>query len=283
MKSLIQRFGPAVLALACGTLGPGAAPLTAAETIALNGSGSALDMMRPLLEAYQKAHPEVVISMARPLGSSGALKALLAGALDLAVSSKPPRAEDRAKGILFQDYAETPLVIIAEANVARTDMTTAELTAIYAGKVRAWSDGTSIRVILRPEGDVDTQILEALSPTMQAALSAARNKPGMIMAVSDPEANELVMKTAGALGASGLCSLQPKQAGIKVLTFNGVQGTPRNLANGTYPLVKHIRFATTARTSAATLALLEFVYSAKGRAIAEKTGVRVVAQGRHHD
>lgn len=45
------------------------------------------------------------------------------------------------------------------------------------------------------------------------------------------------------------------------------------LADGTYPLVRGIRFATTARSAAGTSRLLEFFYSPKGRAIAKQTGV----------
>ena len=70
----------------------------AGELIRVNGSGAALDMMTLLNDAYQKLHPEIRIEMLKPLGSSGAIKALLAGALDLAVSSKTAAARAGGAG-----------------------------------------------------------------------------------------------------------------------------------------------------------------------------------------
>jgi phosphate transport system substrate-binding protein len=64
---------------------------------------------------------------------------------------------------------------------------------------------------------------------------------------------------------------------VNVLSLDGVQPTLKTLEEGTYPLVKEIRFATTARSVAGTGRLLAWILSAKGRAIAKKAGVLVVA------
>lgn len=246
-----------------------------AETIRINGSGSALDMMEPMIKSYRRLHPEVTIVMEKPLGSSGALKALLAGALDVTVSSKPLKPEEAAQGAQAREYGRTPLLFVTHGKVQRTDITTLELEEIYAGKQRTWQNGEQLRLILRPEGDIDTTILRGLSTGMDVAISMARKQKGMMIAVTDPESNEAVAKTPGALGASSLTSLLVDKPALNPLSLNGVKATVRALANGTYPLAKDIRFVTTDKTPPAAQKFLEFVFSAQGRAIAEKAGVLV--------
>jgi phosphate transport system substrate-binding protein len=253
----------------------GGSGLGAAEAIRVNGSGSALALMKPLVAAYQKANPGVAVDMAKPLGSSGAMKALLAGALDFAVTSKPLAPEDAAQGAQLRPYGRTPLAIITGPRVDRTDITTADLTAIYAGELKAWPGGEPVRLVLRPEGDVDTRILRELAPGMQAAMALAQKREGMIVAVTDPEANEAVARTPGGIGASGLCGLLVDPVKVEVLSLDGVRPTTKALASGAYPLAKEIGLVTTGRASPAALRLLDFICSPKGKAIAAKAGVLV--------
>jgi phosphate transport system substrate-binding protein len=89
------------------------AELQAADLIRINGSGSALDVLKPLIQAYAKVHPQVTIEMEKPLGSSGAIKALLAGALDIAVSSKPLKPEEVAQGCRGREYGRMPLALVS--------------------------------------------------------------------------------------------------------------------------------------------------------------------------
>lgn len=248
-----------------------------ADTVRINGSGSALDLMKPLIEAYRKIDRNVRIEIRPPLGSSGAVKALLAGALDLVVSSKPLGPEEIAKGAQLRKYGRTPLAIVTGKSVPRSDITTQELEDIYAGKMTQWTNGEMVRLVLRPQSDIDTALLRALSPGMNKAVDVSRSRPGMIIAVTDHEAYDVVVQTPGALGASGLTSIIVKKLALKVLTLNGVKPTPQALAGGTYPLAKEIDFVIAPGTPPAALNFISFVYSPQGRAIAEKAGVLVTA------
>lgn len=250
----------------------------AAETIRINGSGSALYVMKPLIKAYAKAHPGVRIEMEKPLGSSGAIKALLAGALDIAVSSKVLKPEEAALGGMSREFGKMPIAIVTGKNVPKADITTKELQDIYNGKVRTWSNGEPIRLILRPDADIDTKILMGLSPGMERAVNAARSHQGMIVAVTDPESDAAIVKTSGSIGAAALPTILVEKVSIKVLKLNGIAPSVKALAAGTYPLGKDIRFVTTKNTPSAALKFLEFVYSPKGWAIAEKAGVLITAE-----
>jgi phosphate transport system substrate-binding protein len=279
MRMRRQVVAAAALGAALGLLASGAAA-RAGETIRINGSGAPLQLMAVLSEAYAKLNPGVQIVIEKPLGSSGAIKAVMAGALDLAVSSKPLTPEQGAQGAVAQEFGRTPLVLVTEKSVRKTDITTSELEQIYRGALRSWPNGVSIRVVLRPQSDVDTTILRGLSPGMAAAIEAAQSQPGMLTAVTDPESDDAVARTPGALGASALCSLLVAKPALNALTLNGVPASIGTLADRTYPLAKEIRFVTKGAPAPGVAAFLAFVTSPRGRALAEESGVLLAAEAR---
>jgi phosphate transport system substrate-binding protein len=265
----------------CSALLPGVPPAQAGEpaaTIRINGSGASFAFMKPLIDAYRAEYPELSFEMENPLGSSGAVKALLAGALDFAVISRPLRPAEREHGAMAREYGRTPLVMVTENQVPKSDISTGELERIYGGKVRAWADGEPIRIVLRPKDDTDTTILKGLSPDLAQAIETACVQPGMIVAPTDPESNAMVAKLPGALGASALCGLKGDHRPLNVLSLNGIPGTLATLADGSYPLTKIFYLVTTSRISESTAKFLDFVHSPRGRRIAEEAGI-LVADG----
>jgi phosphate transport system substrate-binding protein len=249
----------------------------ASDTIRINGSGSCLDMMKPLIQAYEKTNRDVRIEMELPLGSSGAIKALLAGSLDVVVSGRPLKPEEAAKGAQQKLYGRTPMAIVAEKGCPVAHITTKQLEDIYAGKTTKWHNGENIRLVLRPREDTDTRILRSLSPGMDNAVSAALSRPGMIVAVTDADAYQTVSKTPGGLGAVGLTSILVNKPPLAILTLNGVKPLPRQLARGAYPLSKEIIFVTPSTSTPAIQTFLAFIHSPQGRAIAERAGALVTA------
>jgi phosphate transport system substrate-binding protein len=250
------------------------------ETVRINGTGSGLDMMKPLIAAYLKSNPDVSFEMDKPLGSDGAKKALLAGALDIAVSSKPLKPEEVEKGAKIRLFGKTPFVIVTGKHNKLKDISTKELENIFSGSTRQWPGGETIRPVLRPLQDIDTSILRSLSPGMDKAITVAQQRRGMIMAVPDPESNVAVSTTPGSIGASGLTGTLVDNAPLNVLALNGITPSLKALSDGRYPLAKEIHFVTCPGLTPAATRFLDFIYSKKGRAIAAKVGVLVTAVGK---
>ena len=249
----------------------------AADLIRINGSGSGLHMMKPLITAYAKAHPDVEFEMEKPLGSSGSIKALLGGAIDIALSSRLLKPEETTAGATLQKYGETPLAIVTNKDVSKKDVTSQELVDLYAGKIANWPDGKPVRLVLRPVDDADTKVIRKLSPEMDAAMNNAQQRQGMTVAVTDPEAVEAIAKTPGALGASGLTGVIVEQLPLKVMSLNGVEPTPETLSKGTYPFVKPLDIVTLGNLPEQAKKFLSFVYSQEGRGIAQAAGVMITA------
>jgi phosphate transport system substrate-binding protein len=236
-------------------------------------------MMKVLLQAYAASHPGERVQMDPPLGSSGALRALLAGVLDVAVVSRPLLPEEVARGALSRAYGRTPLLVVTHPGVRKKDITTAELEQIYSGGRTTWPGCQRIRVILRPEKDIDTKLLRSLSPGMDRAVAVARRQPWAIVAVTDPETYEMVASTPCAIGTASLTSSIVAKRPLNIMSLDGVEGTSRAVAQGSYHLAKDLIFVTTARAPASALAIVDFAFSAEGRAIAEKVGVLITGSG----
>lgn len=273
------RILPSLFFILLIALASFAAPpdLLAGNIIRINGSGSALDMLKPIMETYRKDHRDAVFQIERPLGSSGAIRALTAGAIDIAAVSRALKPEEIARGIKLKSFGKTPLAIVTEKKVPLKTISTKELENIYSGKNINWPNGEAIRVILRPKEDADTKILASFSPGMAEAISKARQRRGVMIAVTDPESNEVVSGTIGGIGTSGLTNVIVDKLPLNVLALNGIPPSRQNLANGIYPLSKDISFVTTGKLSDAAANFLEFIYSKRGRALAEKAGVLITA------
>ncbi len=247
----------------------------AKDVVRINGSGAPLEIIKPLAEAYGKNNRSVTFEIEKPLGSSGAIKALLAGVIDIAIVSRPLKPEEIEQGGKLKAYGITPLAIVTGENVSVKNISTSELENIYSGKTAKWPDGEIIRIILRPDADVDTKILKGLSPGMADAVTLAQHRRGVMVAVTDPESNDAVSKTIGSIGAAGLCGILTGKSRLNVITLNGVKPTPENLKNKTYPFAKDVSFVTTDRINDAAAKFLEFIYSNKGCSIAKKYGVLI--------
>lgn len=244
----------------------------AEEIVRVGGAGTGLGVMKILAATFEKSHPGTRVTILPNLGSSGGIKALLHGAIDLAISGRTLTAEESKDGALAVECARTPFVFVTNKNVNKADLTSRELEMIYNGQLQKWADGTRIRPILRPLGDTDTAIVKTVSKKMEQALKNANARPDMIRMVTDQETAEAVAKIPGALGGSTLAQIETEKHPLNVLSFNGSPATLAALTKGTYPLSKPLYLVSTSKTGPAARQFIRFVQSPKGRAILAKSG-----------
>jgi phosphate transport system substrate-binding protein len=250
--------------------------LAAAETIRISGSGGAIATIRLLAEAYKRIHPDVRILIPPSMGSSGGVKAVLAGKLDIGLCARPLTAEESSHGVVHTTYARTPYVFGVNSSVVSAGLTLAEVAEIYAGTRTRWENGSRIRLVLRPRADSDTPVLKRMSPAMSEALEAALSREGMIVGMTDQDAADLIQKIPGAIGGTTLALVISEKRPIRVLPIDGIAPSARNLADGSYPYGKPFCMATMKHSRAAVRGFIDFVRSPAGAAILAKNGQLVV-------
>lgn len=268
-SSALVRDGWAALAIA---LWLGCTGQVSAEEFRIGGTGAALGTMRLLADAFTARNADIHIEVVPSLGSGGSVKAVLAGAIGLAVTSRPLTAEERAAGAVETEYARTPFVFAVADRTPVRAITRSELAEVYAGRKTHWPDNSPVRIVLRPASDIDTAMIQSLSPEMRAAVASASVRPGVRFSVNDQDAADDLEKIPGAIGPTSLTLIISERRALRPLQLDGRVPSTREAAAGSYPYFKRLFYVTGARRTAAVERFLAFLNSPGGRGILESNG-----------
>jgi phosphate transport system substrate-binding protein len=230
-------------------------------------------LVERLAHAYSKLKPDVTVRVVSPpMGSNGAIRAALAGAIDLAVAGRPLTDAEKAQGGQDRELGRTALAFVTSKAPAPPGWSVDDLASIYAGKVTHWADGSPIRIVMRSQGESDTATLRSLSPAMNAAVDAAFARPGMLIAANDLDNIAMLEKTSGSLGMSSLSLLQPQAGPLHPIALQGKLPSLAAVREGTYPHLKVLYLVRGARLSETGRGFLEFMFSAAGAVVVERSG-----------
>ncbi len=273
-RSAIRIFPAALLAVVLLVALPGGLTgnASAETTVRIGGTGGALGTMRRLGEAFRKSEPGCTVSVLPSLSSTGGIKALLEGAIDIAVTARPPTDGEKQRGAVEKVYSRSAVVFIRHEGQPATGLTMRQVADIYEGKTERWPDGTPVRLIMRPEDGSETKSLMAVSPEMNRALRVAVGRKGMIYAMTDQETADRVEKLPGALAPSLLPLVLSEKRRVRVLPLDGVLPSVKSIADGSYPLVRSAWTVTGPSVSPAAKRFLEFLHSPAGHKVLVQCG-----------
>lgn len=202
----------ALLGVACNLL---PAPASARETIKVGGSGAAYPLFSALASAYRESTPNVEIQLTSPpLGSSAGIRALAASRLDVAISGRVLQPTDPT-GLTGVELGRSPLAFVVNGPTGQDKLSHQDLIEIFLGQRKYWPNGSRLKLVLRPESDVESKLVSTLSPEIARALSDARKRPGMAIAMNDLENAEMLSQTPGALGTITLCQMNLQKLGLQ--------------------------------------------------------------------
>lgn len=251
---------------ALGTL----VPVVADSGLTLAGSGSNLPLTQKLLDGWTGTGPRLVLPAS--IGTSGAVKAVLAGQLTLGLASRPLKAEEKAAGLKEMRYARIGIVLGVHAEVPDRNITGADLVAIYAGTKTTWADGRRIIVLARETGDSSVSVIEKLVPGFQSVNQESLRKKLWEISYTDGEAFEALTTTVGALGWADTTLLNQSRESWHPLTFEGVEPSLEHLKDGKYPLWKDLSFIYLDPLPEAARQFIEFCTTGAGIALLTKAG-----------
>ena len=240
-----------------------------AEPLRIGGTGSAIETMRFIggkFAATDEAQLEIIPS----LGSTGGLRALEAGMLDIAVSGRRLNESELAKGFVVLAAVRSPWGL-ATSHSQPNGVQSALVADIFRDPQARWSDGTPIRVILRPKGDSENQTLTEAFPGMGAALEQLRTRRDLPIAATDQDNAELAELIPGSLVSITYTQMMMERRRLRQIAIDGVEPTFDSFASGRYPFGKTLYFVTVGANPVA-LRFTAYLTSAPGQDALRQTG-----------
>ena len=268
----VKKIARILLWLSVTILGTEASMAATESVLRIGGSGTDLATFQLLADKFVEKHPGVHVEIPPSFGSSGGIKALISGRLDIALTSRALNSKEMTMSVQAKMYAKTALVFAVQSDnpVMAVDLGT--LLDIYTGNAKHWDNGEAVRPILRPQSDSDTLLLREVYPVLGQALDAAYQRRGVVVAVTDQDSADKIAAVPGALGTSTLSLLLAERRPLKVLAFDGVVPDANSITQGSYRLVKELYFVVENDPSPVAREFLKFVSSPAGVAILQRTG-----------
>ncbi len=239
----------------------------------IGGTGAALATMAIVGNAYSATRTDVTVRVLPSLGSGGGIRALQAGSLDLSLSARPLKADERAAGLEAIEYGVTAMVFAGNTESGPSNLTDAQIVRMYGADNPLWRNGERVRVILRPNTETDTRTLKDNIAGLSAVYENARTIPGVPTAYNDQENADLLARIPGSFGSLSLCQLISEERSLKVFSLNGVTANLATIKDGTYPITKSFYVVFPAEKRETTREFIRFLLSPEGRQILAGNGV----------
>lgn len=206
-------------------------------TITMAGSTSMEKLANAVAESFMAKYPGVTVT-AEFTGSSAGVESVLAGSVDIGNCSRELKAEETEAGAANNIVAIDGIAVVVDAANEVADLTKQQLTDIYTGTIRNWSE----------VGGAD----QAIVVVGREAGSGTRGAFEEILGVEDgcAYANELdstgavMAKVASTPGAIGYVSLDVLDDSVKAVSLEGTEPTAENIKAGSYFLSRPFIMAT---------------------------------------
>ena len=242
-----------------------------AEDIKVGGTGAATGVLIRLGQAYEEGNKGDKVQVVPGLGSGGGISAVGEGAIDIAVSSRDLKADEKAKGLSAYPLFESPFIFVT-SHPQPPKLTKADVVAIHNETMTAWPDGKPIKVILRPKSDSVTPFLHSHFEGMQPAMDKLRLRRDIPVAATDQDNVEMAEKTASSFAASTLVQWMTEAPRLKVIDLDGVTPSIAAMESGSYPLKARTVLVMKTKPSPAAERFALFLRSDRAQKIVRDSG-----------
>jgi len=245
-------------------------------TINIQGSDTMVNMAQALAEEFMGVNPDVVLSI-KGGGSGTGIAAMINGEIDIATASRGMKDEEIAQARennvdpVEHAVAVDCVAVVVHASNPVTELTLAQLGAIYRGEITNWSEvgGPDLDIVLVSR-DSASGTFEFFKEEVVAVEdeNAEFAKEAMLLPSTQAIVNEVTQNEA-AIGYVGLGYLTEA---TKVLAIDGVVASVETAMDQSYPLARYLYMYTNGQPTGVIQAFLDWVLSEDGSAIITDQG-----------
>lgn len=238
-------------------------------TISMAGSTSMEKLANAVSESFMAKYPNVTVT-AEFTGSSAGIESLLAGSVDIGNASRALKDSEKESGAVENIVAIDGIAVVVDKENAVTELTKDQLTSIYKGETKNWSElggsDEAIVVVGREAGSGTRGAFEELLEVEDACAYANElDSTGAVMA-----------KVASTPGAIGYVSLDVVDDTVNACALDGVEATAENIKAGKYFLSRPFVMATKGEISEQSelvQALFDYLSSDEGKEVISTVGL----------
>lgn len=273
----------------CGGSATTAAGRTATSrsgTLRVSGSTTVNPVAADAAEVLRKQGRKITVDASG--GSAGGIAQLGAGQVEVAMSSKPLRAADRA---MFPgtDLVETQIGADAVGIVVRREVVEAGVTSItrdqarqlFEGRIRSWSElgGPDLDVFVydKEPGRGTREVLDGWLYGKEGKAPPPPDSDTFAIVGGNEETRAKLLSTPGSTGplSTSFVTAFPKLA---VLAVDGVEPTPQSVRTGAYPLARPLSLITNGPPAGPARDFVDYVLGPEGQKLVTRHGFLTAAE-----
>lgn len=241
------------------------------------GSGANLELIRPIAERFTR-ELGIPVDVPPSIGTSGAVRAVRDGVVDVGLNSRPLRPAEREIGLVETPLVRVPVAVVAHRRVPTEGIEPEVLCAVVRGEDRRWEDGRPIVVLLREPGDSSNEVFSARLPCFAAALERAYAERRWRICFTDQEMELALIQTPGAIGLLdvGSLALGPARHDARPLRLGNL-AVSRDPTE--YPFTKDLGFVTYGPPQGDAARFIRFARSAAVRDLLDVGGYALLPMG----
>ena len=226
-------------------------------TVNTDGSTSMKDVMGVLTETYKEIQKDVTVNYSGT-GSGAGIEAVLAGNVDIGLSSRALKPEEEEKGAVGHVVALDGVAIVVNPASGVEDLTVEQIAQIFTGEITNWSElggeDAEIAVLGREDGSGTRSAFEEI-----VGVDGACKYTNEYSSTGD-----VIGNVASNPNAIGYASLSAVDDTVKAVKVGGVACSEATIKDGSYQIQRPFLMVTLegAELSAAAEDFLNYATSA---------------------
>ncbi len=253
----IRRLSAAVgVAGVLGVAAPAGA--SAVSTITMSGATASYPLVSQLAQKYVKTHSKKVKFKIAQGGAQVGINDVAAGRVTIANVSRDPLATDPA-GLVFYPIAKYAICVITNKSNSLTNLTQSQVTSIFTGKIRNWS---------QVPGATASGTIDLISRTSTAGVLSSFQtlllEGKKVSSIASEQSTEGLLKQAVQNDPNGIgfiSNYQVELGGVNDVAFNGVACNKANAISGQYAGVARFYEVTRGRAAGAAAKFIGWIKS----------------------
>ena len=194
-----------------------------------DGSTSMADVMAVLQESFKELNPDVTVNYSGT-GSGAGIEAVLAGTVDIGLSSRALKDEEKAEGAVENIVALDGVAIVVNPANSVENLTVEQIAQIFTGEITNWSElggeDLEIAVYGREDG----------SGTRGAFEEIVGVEGTCVYTNEYSSTGDVIGGVAGNANAIGYASLSAVDDTVKAVKVGGVAPSEATVKDGTYEI-----------------------------------------------